>query len=62
VRSAESGNTPIRTLRNHYGAGFAKGCGDNEKLSDVLQKLDEPSLTHLLRDHEVGGPEPICRG
>jgi hypothetical protein len=45
------GNTLVRTLRRHYGAGFAKGCAHKEKLSDVLHKLDEPSLTHLLRDH-----------
>ncbi len=59
--SRKHGNTLIRTLRKHYGAGFAKGCGDDEKLSDVLQKLDEPSLTRLVRDHEVGGLEQICR-
>ena len=26
----------------------------DEKLSAVLQKLDEPSLSHLVRDHEAG--------
>jgi hypothetical protein len=30
---------------------FAKGCLDQEKLGDVLQKLDERSLSELLRDH-----------
>lgn len=59
--SRKHGNTLIRTLRKHYGAGFAKGWHDNEKLDDVLQTLDEPSLTKLLRDHEVGGLQQICR-
>jgi hypothetical protein len=51
----------IRTLRKAYGAGFAKGCNDEEKVSDVLHKLDEQSLTHLVHDHENGNLEAICR-
>jgi hypothetical protein len=35
------GNTLIGTLRKTYGPHFAKGCGDDKKLSDVLHKLDE---------------------
>jgi hypothetical protein len=34
----------IRTLRKTYGPGFASGCADDAKLSDVLHKLDEQSL------------------
>jgi hypothetical protein len=52
--SRKHGNTLIRTLRKTYGQGFATGCADDEKLSDVLHKLDEPSLSHLVRDHEIG--------
>jgi len=37
------GNTLIRTLRKSYGAHFAEGCGDDERPSDVLHKMDEPS-------------------
>jgi hypothetical protein len=37
------------------------GCADNEKLSEILHKLDEPSLSHLLRDHDAGRLEQICR-
>jgi hypothetical protein len=55
------GNTLIRTLRKTYGAPFAKGCADDEKLSDVLHKLDEPSLSHLIRDHRAGYLKQICR-
>ena len=38
--SRKHGNTLIGTLRISYGSGFAKGCADDEKLSDVLAKLD----------------------
>ena len=44
------GNTLISTLRQTYGAGFAPGRSGDEKLSDVLHDLDEPSLTHLIHD------------
>ena len=40
---------------------FAPGCADHAKLSDVLTKLDEPSLTQLIRDHEAWTLEEICR-
>ena len=59
--SRKHGNTLIRTLRETYGPGFAPGCADHAKLSDVLTKLDEPSLTQLIRDHEAGKLEQICR-
>jgi hypothetical protein len=55
------GNALIRTLRKTDGPTFAKGCDDNDKLSDVLHKLDEPSLSHLIRDHDAGYLEQICR-
>ncbi len=48
------GDTLIGTLRTSYGSRFAKGCTDNEKLSEVLSKLDESSLLKLVRDHEAG--------
>jgi hypothetical protein len=55
VRSAAStANTLIGTLRISYGSGFAKSCADDEKLSEVLAKLDEPSLLKLVRDHKAG--------
>ena len=37
------GNTLISTLRQTYGANFAKGEPDNAKLSDVLHRFYEPS-------------------
>ena len=52
--SRKHGNTLIGTLRKHYGAGFAAGFKDSDKLSDVLAKMDEPSLSKLIRDHESG--------
>jgi hypothetical protein len=51
--SRKYGSTLIHILRKHYGATFAQGCGDDEKLSDVLHKLDEPSLSKLVLDHGV---------
>jgi hypothetical protein len=55
------GNTLIRTLRMTYGSGFAPGCDDDAKLSEVLPKLDETSLRNLILDHEVGCLDQICR-
>ncbi len=57
--SRKHGNTLIRTLRKTYGPGFAKGCADDEKLSDALDKLDEPSLSNLVHDHDAGKLEQI---
>ena len=56
-----AGNTLIRTLRKSYGADFAKGCDDNEKLSDVLDGLDERSLSSLIRDYGTGRIAQVCR-
>ena len=60
--SRKHGNTLMRTLRKTYGPGFAGGCKDDERLSDVLHKMDESSLSHLIRDLEAGYLEQICRG
>jgi hypothetical protein len=49
------------SLRNTYGISFAPGCADHAKLSDVLAKFDELSLGQLIRDHEAGKLEQICR-
>jgi hypothetical protein len=50
--SKKHGNTLVRTLRKVYGEHFAEGCSPEERLSDVLQKIDEPSLSRLVHDHE----------
>ena len=55
------GDTLIRKLRMTYGSGFAPGCADDAKLSDVLPKMDETSLRNLILDHEVGCLDQICR-
>jgi hypothetical protein len=52
--SRKHGNTLIGTLRTSYGRGFAKGCADDDRLTDVLAKLDEPALFKLVRDHKAG--------
>jgi hypothetical protein len=52
--SRKHGDTLIGTLRTSYGSRFAKDCTDDEKLSDVLAKLDGPSLFKLVRDHKAG--------
>ena len=48
------GATPIGTLRKIYGMSFAAGYPATEKLSDVLQQLNETSLSQLRRDHATG--------
>jgi hypothetical protein len=48
------GNTLIGTLRKIYGLGFCPGCGDNEKLSDVLHRMNDHSLSQLVHDHHHG--------
>ena len=50
--SRKHGNTLVRTLRKIYGPGFAPNFPDTAKLSDLLHKLDEPSLSKLHRDHD----------
>ena len=52
--SHKHGNTLVRTLRRIYGQHFAQGVADSDKLSDVLHRLDEPSLTALRHDHDHG--------
>ena len=56
------GNTLVGTLRKTYGERFAPGCAERAKLSDVLKKMDDPSLSKLIRDHEAGRLGEICRG
>jgi hypothetical protein len=50
--SRKHGNTLVRTLRKIYGA--APGFSHNDRLSDVLQRSHEPTLTQLRRDHDMG--------
>jgi hypothetical protein len=47
-----SAHTLIGATRQTYGPSFAKGCADNERLSDVLAK--DTSLRRVIRDHEAG--------
>jgi len=55
------GSTLFRTLRRTYGPSFARNCSDSDKLSDVLHKLDEPSLTKPIANHEWDRLEEICK-
>lgn len=52
--SRKHGNTQVGTLRKHYGANFAAGFKDSDTLAQVLAKMDEPSLSKLIKDHEAG--------
>jgi hypothetical protein len=54
------GNTLVGTLRKTYGVSFAWGCRDDEKLVDILHKMDEHSLRGLLREHLRGKLDEIC--
>jgi hypothetical protein len=44
------GDALIGSLRKTFGQHFAPGVGNDAKLSDILQKLDEESLRKLIRD------------
>ena len=52
--SQKHGNTEVKTLRKIYGASFAPNQEPNAKLKDVLDQLDEPSLSKLHKDHDAG--------
>ena len=52
--SKKHGNTLVRTLRKLYGQTFAAGQIETAKLSDVLQYLNETSLSQLVHDHKNG--------
>jgi hypothetical protein len=47
--SRKHGNTLVSTLRQTYGLNFAPGVPGNTRLGEVLRRLDEPSLTQLVR-------------
>ena len=55
------GSMTVRTLREFYGS-FAPHCADSEKLGEVLEGLDEASLSQLLRDFKSGKLAKICQG
>jgi hypothetical protein len=48
------GNTLVRTLRKVYGTTFAAGQAETAKLGDVLQYLNDTSLSQLVHDHKNG--------
>jgi hypothetical protein len=49
----------VGALRKTYGPNFAKGCNENERLSEVLVK--DASLRRVIRDHQAGKLEQISR-
>jgi hypothetical protein len=51
--SRKHGNTLVRTLRKVYGAHFAQDFPETAKLSEVMDRLDESSLSALHRDHDA---------
>jgi hypothetical protein len=52
--SRRLGKIPVGTLRQLYGADFAPDFKDTDTLSDILGKLDEASLTKLIKDLHAG--------
>ena len=52
--SKKHGNTLVRTLRKIYGTTFAAGQPETAKLSDVLQHLNDTSLSQIVHDHKNG--------
>ena len=59
--SRKHGNTLVGTLRKIYGPSFAQGRSDEAKLSDVLEEINEPSLSQLVSDHGSGNLEDKVR-
>jgi hypothetical protein len=53
--SRRHGNTSIDSLREAYGACFAPGFPGYARLRDVLDRLDEPSLSRLIRALRTAG-------
>lgn len=51
--SKKHGDTLVSTLRKIYGQSFAAGHPETAKLSEILQKLNETSLSQLHRDHDT---------
>jgi hypothetical protein len=49
--------TTVGDLRKLCGADFAKGCADNEKITDVVRK--HPSLRTVIRHRELKRFEQI---
>jgi hypothetical protein len=52
--SRHYGNTLVRELRVFYGKSFASEHPDTSTLREVINRLDEVSLSNLHRDHEMG--------
>jgi hypothetical protein len=50
--SRKHGNTVVATLRLTYGPHFAPDIPNDIKLREVLETLDEPSLSKLVADLE----------
>jgi hypothetical protein len=57
--SRKHGNILVGTLRSHYGSNFALGCSESDRLTDVLDVLDESSLNSLARDYKSGKLDDI---
>jgi hypothetical protein len=51
--SGSHGNALVRTLRKIYGKGFAAGHPETAKLSEVMLKLNETSLSQIRHDHKT---------
>jgi len=49
------GNISIDSLRDTYGACFAPGFPGYARLRDALDRLDEPSLSRLIRALRTAG-------
>lgn len=60
--SKKHGNTLLRTLRKIYGTTFAAGQPETAKLSEVLEHLNETSLSQLVHDHKNSHLEKKIRG
>jgi len=59
--SKKHGNTLVSTLRKVYGPTFAAGQPSSAKLSDVMEQLNETSLSQLVHDHRNGKLEHKVR-
>lgn len=52
--SRQCGTALVRELREVYGVDFGSGHADTATLREVINRLDQSSLSALHRDHAKG--------
>jgi len=58
---AKYGTTPVWMFRQLFGSSFASGIADDERLGDIISRLDPSSLSVLAQAYELGKLNEIGR-